>query len=192
LNFATEKATGFDIETTYALPLEEVDEGWKGDLNLQMLITHAMSDVQNSGAPGTIPIDIVGENATAAAPHWKYQGTLQYHLDPVAFGLTLRGISPGKINSNYITCTAGCPVSTANNITTDYNKIAGAWYVDLNSSYMISPSVEMYFNVKNLFNLNPPVYYVGPNNNSWQSIPAPLYNYDLLGRVYRLGVRFNM
>jgi iron complex outermembrane receptor protein len=192
LNFATEKATGFDIETSYALPLEEVEEGWKGDLNFQMLITHAMSDVQNSGAPGTIPIDIAGENSTAAPPHWKYQATLNYHLDPMVLGLTLRGVSPGKINSNWITCTAGCPVSTANNITTSWNTIAGAWYLDLNSSYNISPSVEMFFNVRNLFNLNPPVFYSGPNNNSWQTIPAPLYNYDILGRVYRLGVRFDM
>jgi outer membrane receptor protein involved in Fe transport len=117
---------------------------------------------------------------------------MNYHLDPMVLGLTLRGVSPGKINSNWITCTAGCPVSTANNITSSWNTIAGAWYLDLNSSYNISPGVEMFFNVRNLFNLNPPVFYSGPNNNSWQTIPAPLYNYDILGRVYRLGVRFDM
>jgi outer membrane receptor protein involved in Fe transport len=50
----------------------------------------------------------------------------------------------------------------------------------------------MFFNVKNLFDKDPPIFYSGPNNNSWQTIPAPLYNYDILGRVYRLGLRFDM
>jgi outer membrane receptor protein involved in Fe transport len=192
LNFSTEKATGFDIETSYMLPLEEVDKNLRGALNFQTLITHAMSDVQNSGAPGVIPLDVAGENATAAPPHWKYQINLNYSVDPMVLGLTFRGVSPGKINSNWITCTAGCPVSTGNNTTTDMNTIAGAWYVDLNAAYTVSTGIQMFFNVKNLFDKNPPIYYVGPNSNSWQSIPAPLYNYDLLGRVYRLGVRFDM
>jgi outer membrane receptor protein involved in Fe transport len=192
LNFATEKATGFDIETNYMLPLEEVTQGWKGEVNFQSLITHAMSDVQNSGAPGTIPLDVAGENATAAPPHWKYQFNVNYNLDPMILGLTVRGVSPGKINTNWITCSTGCPVSTANNMTTNQNTIPGAWYVDLNTSYTIGGNVQMFFNVKNLFDKDPPIYYVGPNNNSWQSIPAPLYNYDILGRVYRLGVRFDM
>lgn len=192
LNFATEKATGFDIETNYVLPLEEVYQSWKGVVNFQSLITHAMSDVQNSGAPGTIPLDVAGMNGTAAPPHWKYQFNASYNLDPVVLGVTVRGVSPGKINSNYITCFTACPVSTANNITTNQNTIAGAWYVDLNTSYAVVPDVNLFFNVKNLFDKDPPVYYVGPNNNSWQSIPASLYNYDILGRVYRVGVRFDM
>ena len=192
LNFATEKATGFDIATNYALSLEDVEEGWKGDLSFQALVTHAMSDVQNSGAPGTIPIDIAGQNNTAAPPHWKYQVSLNYNLDPIALGLTARGVSPGKINNNWITCTAGCPVSTANHLTTDQNTIAGAWYIDLNTSYNLSTGVQAYFNVKNVFDKDPPIFYAGPNNNSWQTIPAPLFNYDILGRVYRVGVRVSM
>jgi len=39
-------------------------------------------------------------------------------------------------------------------------------------------------------NVNPPVFYPGPSNNAWQTIPAPLFNYDIEGRVYRVGVRF--
>ena len=125
-------------------------------------------------------------------PHWKYQMTAGYRLDQVSLGLTLRGLSEGKYNSNWITCTTACPVSTANNITSNFNTLPSAWYVDLNASYAVTPGVDAYFNVKNLFNVNPPVFYAGPNNNSWQTIPAPLFNYDIEGRIYRVGVRFKM
>jgi iron complex outermembrane receptor protein len=192
LNFQSEKATGFDFETSYNLAMEDVDKSFKGDLNIQVHITHAMSDVQTSDVAGVAPIDIAGENATAGPPHWKYQGTIQYALDPMVLGLTLRGVSEGKYNTNWITCNTGCPVSTSNNVTSNMNTLAGAWYLDLNTAYTVSTGVNMYFNVKNLFDKDPPVYFTGPSGNAWQQIPAPLYNYDILGRVYRVGVRFSL
>jgi outer membrane receptor protein involved in Fe transport len=192
LNFAAEKATGFDIAASYQMSLDAIEDGWKGDLSIGVNITHAMSDVQNPGAPGVASIDVAGMNATSAPPHWKYQMTAGYRLDQVSLGLTLRGVSEGKYNSNWITCTTACPVSTANNITSNFNTLPSAWYLDFNSGYNIGTGVQAYFNVKNLFNVNPPVFYPGPNNNAWQNIPAPLYNYDILGRVYRVGVRFDM
>jgi len=190
LNFASEKATGFDIAASYQTSLDAIVDGWVGDLSFGVNITHAMTDTQNPGAPGVSPINVVGMNSSAFAPHWKYQMTAGYRLDKIALGLTLRGLSEGKYNSNWITCTTACPVSTANNITSNYNTLPSAWYVDLNTSYDVTPGINAYLNVKNLFNVNPPVFYPGPSNNAWQTIPAPLYNYDILGRVYRVGVRF--
>lgn len=192
LNFASEKATGFDIAATYQMSLDSVVDSWVGDLTLGANVTHAMSDVQNPGAPGVASIDVAGMNSTSAPPHWKYQFTASYKLNPVSLGLTLRGVSEGKYNSNWILCTTACPVSTANYITSDYNTLPSAWYLDLNAGFDILPEVNAYFNVKNLFNVNPPVFYPGPNSNAWQTIPAPLYNYDILGRVFRVGVRFDM
>ena len=65
--------------------------------------------------------------------------TASYRLDPVSLGLTLRGLSEGKYNSNWITCTTACPVSTANYITSNFNTLPSAWYLDLNSSYAVTP-----------------------------------------------------
>jgi len=192
LNFASEKATGFDIAVNYRTSLDAFVDSWKGDLSLNAAITHAMTDTQNSGAPGVAAINVAGMNATSAPPHWKYQFTANYSWDPVSVGLTLRGVSEGKYNSNWITCTTACPVSTANYITSDYNTLPSAWYLDINSSFDITNDVKAYFNVKNAFNLNPPVYYTGPSGNAWQQLPAPLYNYDILGRVFRVGARFDM
>jgi iron complex outermembrane receptor protein len=190
LNFASEKATGFDIAASYQTSVDTFVDGWLGDISLGMNITHAMTDTQDSGAPGVAKINVVGMNSTSAPPHWKYQMTANYRLDSISLGLTLRGISEGKYNSNWITCTSACPVSTANNITSDFNTLPSAWYLDFSSSYSVTSNVDAYFNVKNAFNVNPPVFYPGPNSNAWQTIPAPLFNYDILGRVYRIGVRF--
>lgn len=190
LNFASEKATGFDIAASYVTSLDAIEEGWLGDISLGANITHAMSDIQDSGAPGVAKIDIAGMNSTSAPPKWKYQFTARYTLDPISLGLTLRGLSAGKVNSNWITCTTGCPVSTANNITTDHNYLPSAWYLDFNSSYSFTDNLDAFLNVKNVFNLDPPVLYPGPGGNAWQTIPAPLFNYDILGRVFRVGVRF--
>jgi outer membrane receptor protein involved in Fe transport len=192
-NFASEKTKGFDIESSYRLSLSDVFDNWKGNIAFHMLLTHAISDVQNSGAIGTIPLQRAGENGGSAPPHYKLNASLNYNRDPVNIGLTVRAISSGKINNSWITCTTGCPVSTANHLTTNQNHIAGAIYFDLNTTYFIPTAegdMELFFNIRNLFNLNPPVYYVGPNNNSWQTYPANGQDYDILGRVFRAGVRF--
>lgn len=190
LNFASEKASGFDIAASYQTSLDAIQEGWLGDISFGANVTHAIEDIQDSGAPGVAKIDVSGMNASAGPPKWKYQFTARYNLEPISVGLTLRGISEGKINSNWITCTTGCPVSTANYITTDFNHLPSAWWLDFNSSYSFTDNVDAFLNVKNVFNLDPPATYPGPGGNAWQTIPAPLYNYDILGRVYRVGVRF--
>jgi iron complex outermembrane recepter protein len=190
LNFASEKASGFDIAAGYRTSLDAIQEGWMGDVSFGANITHAIEDIQDSGAPGVSKIDIAGMNASGAPPKWKYQFTARYTLEPLSLGVTVRGISEGKINSNWITCSTACPVSTANNITTDHNSLPSAWWVDLNSSYSITENVDAFLNVKNVFNVDPPVLYPGPGGNAWQTIPAPLREYDILGRVYRVGVRF--
>ena len=190
LNFASEKTSGFDIAASYQMSMDAIQEGWLGDISLGANITHVIEDIQDSGAPGVAVIDTAGMNATANPPRWKYQLSARYTLDAISLGVTARGVSSGVYNSNWITCTTGCPASTANNVTTDYNHIPSAWYLDLNTSYAVTDNVDAFLNVKNVFNSDPPVYYVGPGGNAWQRPAAPLYNYDLLGRVYRVGIRF--
>lgn len=195
-NFASEKARGFDIEASYSISLDELFDSWKGNLAFRVLATHAISDVQTSGAPGTIPQQLAGQNARTGLPSWKYQANVSYHLDPVTVGLSMRGVSAGVYDNNWITCTTGCPVSTANNITTDLNHMAAATYFDLNTRFDIATGarskVELFFNVKNLFNVDPAVFYPGPSGNAWQIYPAVPANYDILGRVFRAGVRVKM
>jgi hypothetical protein len=191
-NFASEISKGFDIESSYALPLNTINDGWAGNLNFRMLVTRALSDISTSGSPGTIPSESVG----ASVPKWRFQGSASYVLDPVTVGLTIRGISAGVLNNSWITCTSDCPASTANHITSDWNHIDGATYFDFNASYKISmgdrSEADLFFSVRNLTNKSPAIDYVGPNNSSYTFYPANNSNYDVLGRVFRAGVRFKM
>lgn len=194
-NFASETAKGFDIEAGYSLPLDEVFNGGKGDLAFRLFATHAISNIQTSGIPGTIPKELAGQNARSGLPSWKFQANVNYHLDPITIGLTARGIDDGVYDTSWITCTTDCPVSTANNVTTDMNSMAGAVFFDLNTRYDITTEnskIQLFFNVRNLLNKDPPVFYPGPNNNAWQIYPAVPANYDILGRVFRAGIRFTM
>jgi iron complex outermembrane receptor protein len=195
-NFASETSDGFDIEASYQLSLAEVNSTWNGNLGFRLLATHVMSDVQNSGAVGSIPIDLAGQNNGSAPPKWRIQAGVNYALDPITIGLTMRSVSAGTINNNFVTCTSGCPVSTGNNTTVSYNHIDGATYFDLNTAYKLhmtdTSEAELFLSVRNLMNKDPAIVYVGPNNSSWTFYPTNNQEYDVLGRVFRAGIRFKM
>ena len=51
---------------------------------------------------------------------------------------------------------------------------------------------ELFLSIRNLTNKDPAVVYIGPNNSSWTFYPTNNQQYDVLGRVFRAGVRFKM
>ncbi|MHB1203948.1 MAG: TonB-dependent receptor domain-containing protein [Rhodospirillaceae bacterium] len=201
-NFATESEKGFDIEASYVLPLATINDSWDGKLSTRFLATHFISYMVFSGAPGTFPIEYAGvnsgkQNGGSGVPSWRYQGVVNYALDPVNVGLTFRGISAGVINPTYIECTSGCPASTADHTTVSSNNMDGAFYVDLNLSYKIpmgdsAAYSELFFNVRNLANADPALMAIGPGGSNYDFYPANSGQYDIMGRVFRAGIRFKM
>jgi iron complex outermembrane receptor protein len=192
LNFATETARRLEIESTYAVAMAEIRDSLPGTLGLHAAVTHYITDVVNSGAVGSIPIQNAGVNAGAGLPHWKYSTAVDYALAHFDFQLTMRGISNGVYNNSNVQCTSGCPASTANYVTVSDNHIAGAVYFDLGTSYKFQvgkANTEVFFDVRNLFNRNPPIVAMGPGNTGFDFFPANQYLYDVLGSEFRLGVR---
>ncbi|MBU3076658.1 TonB-dependent receptor plug domain-containing protein [Sphingomonas quercus] len=181
-NFAKLLAEGLDIEATYQFvnPL-----GLDGRLTLRALATHVIHNTQDSGIPGSIPIDSAGVNS-GATPNWKLLGMQTWATDKWRFTLQERWFSDGVYNSTYIVCQTNCPVSTSNNRTIDNNTMKGAFYVDVSGSYSITKSIEAYFKVDNLFNRDPEP---SPATNTGIDLNPQLY--DVLGRMFRLGVRVN-
>ena len=104
-----------------------------------------------------------------------------YVLEHTEIGELYEPFSDGKLGNQYIECTTGCPASTANRPTIDNNFIPGAFYFDVGGTYNVTKAVTAYFKVDNVFNRDPArsPYFVNPAL------------YDVLGRVYRAGVRFN-
>ncbi len=192
-NLVEMRARGLDLEASYSFGLERLAASWKGDLNLRLLATHYLENYQDNGV--NPPIDSVGSNSGNGPPDWLYRATLTYRYDPLTVTLTGRGISSGTYLNNYIGCTADCPVSTANNPTINDNSLPGAFYMDASVSYKFNWNdigLETFFSVQNLADKDPAMVPAGPAGLSYASPPTNPALYDVLGRMFRLGVRMRM
>jgi outer membrane receptor protein involved in Fe transport len=176
-NLASIKTSGFDIEASYRWqqPL-----GLSGNFTLRALATHIRDFWTDSGLPGTTPVDSAGVNQ-GNTPNWKWLAIQSYETDRFSLTLQERWFTDGNYGNQYVVCAAGsCPVSTVNNPTIDKNFMPGAFYMDVGGTYNIRKDVTAYFKVDNLFDRDPAK---SPNYAN----PAL---YDIIGRMYRAGVRF--
>lgn len=192
LNFATEHAERFEAVTSYRMPLSVLNA--QGDLSFNGSVTHYITDVLNSGAVGAIPGDSAGVNA-GDMPSWKYEMSVAYQLQHFGVNLAARGVSAGVYSLNNIQCTVGCPDTTPNHVTVSDNHIAGAIYFDLGLTYHFGVSkanAEVFLNVRNLLDKDPPIVAMGPGATGYDFFPANDGLYDVLGRVYRLGLRVQL
>jgi outer membrane receptor protein involved in Fe transport len=182
-NLASIFTNGFDIEASYQLSLAGL--GLPGNFTVRSLATHVMHYTSTSGLPGTIPSEQAGVNL-GSTPHWKLFGSQSWDTDKFSLTVNERWISDGVYSNEYIQCTSNCPAPTVNHPTIDNNHMPGAFYVDVGGSYNLTSRISAYFKVDNVFNKAP--------------APAPATNvtygfnpllYDVLGRQYRVGVRYN-
>ena len=195
-NFATEKARGFDIEASYSVPLSEINSSWDGRIGARFLATHYISYVIDPGLPGLPVVEYAGFVTGNGVPSWRTQANLTYALDPINVGVTFRTVSASGNIATQIECSSGCPVSTANNVTVDNNHVPSAFYADVNLGYKIhvgdTAQAELFLNVRNLTNADPVIVPRGPGGTSYDFPPTSVGIYDVLGRVFRAGVRFKM
>jgi iron complex outermembrane receptor protein len=193
-NQASQTVRGVDIEATYSFALEDLFANVPGRLTLHTNMTRYLENQTNNGlTPATI------NNELGLRPvKFVTTSTVAYQLDTFRATLTARTSSAGKINANGIECTSACPTSTTANPTYNLNHINGYFYVDASVSYGfrlagIADQVEVFANVRNLFNKDPaevpiPAQPYVPRTNS-TTIGG---RFDTLGRLYRVGVRFKM
>ena len=191
-NFASIKNRSIDIDASYRLPLNRIFSKANGSLMLHGLATRYIENVTDSGVPGVILIDTVGQDGSNNLPRWIYRASLTYDAPAFSVSGTARGISAGNYLNSYIQCDPGtCPVGRAAAVvsqlpTIDYNHIPGKLYVDMNLTAKIGEfrgmNSEIFLNVTNLFNSDPIlVPETGLAANTTYS--------DLLGRVFRIGFR---
>lgn len=179
-NLASWKTSGFDIEASYQWqqPL-----GLPGNFTIRALGTHIREFLVDAGIAGVDVVDQAGAN-TGNTPHWKWLATQSYSNDRFSLLVQERWFSNGVFGNQYVVCTTGCPASTANHPTIDFNKMKGAFYLDLGGSVKITQGIETFFKVDNIFDHDPAP---SPQTNTGLDVNPALY--DTLGRVYRVGVR---
>jgi outer membrane receptor protein involved in Fe transport len=179
-NLASWKTSGFDIEASYQWkqPL-----GLPGNFTVRALGTHVSKFLVDAGIVGVAVVDQAGAN-TGNTPYWKWLAVQSYSNDAFSLDIQERWFSDGVFGRQYVVCTTGCPVSTANNPTIDYNKMKGAFYIDIGGSVNIGKKASLNIKVDNVFDHDPAP---APQTNTGLDVNPALY--DTLGRIYRVGVR---
>ena len=184
-NFVSIESKGVDFEASYRHPVGP------GSMTLRALVTRNISLYTNNGVD--VPTEAAGQNS-GSLPDWTYRVSAGYDLGPWGFQLVGRGVSGGVYDNSYIVCSTDCPLSTVANRTVNRNDIAGAFYVDLqiNREFEIAGAKTTAFvSIKNLFDTDPVLVGNGPTGNNTPAYPQTNRSlYDVLGRVFRVGVRF--
>jgi iron complex outermembrane recepter protein len=194
-NAATMVTDGFDLEASYSFDLEDYDV--PGSFTFRSLINHISKFTFSSGIPGTqqnqelagaVNAGNNGQTYTQFGGdvfNYKILETQSYANDVWGFDLTERWDSPGVTtqNRNYIVCNPGsCPAPTIQWPTINYNKVDSMFYFDLGLHWNMSPKTQIYTKIDNVTNIRPPD--IGQQDNN-QVL------YDVIGRMFRVGVRLN-
>ncbi len=180
-NFAVQKSRGLDLEASYRFNLGD------GAMALRAVGTYYLENYEDNGIDA--PTDTAG---SISLPEFIYRATATYTADPWTIQVTGRGVSESTYDNAFIECTAGCPASTIENRTINNNKIDGAFYVDLAMTYdlKVLQKTEAFVSISNLFNRDPEIVAYGPAGTAYGNPSTSQGVYDILGRVFRVGVRF--
>lgn len=185
VNNANARYRGVDYEMSYRFSPSFVP----GTISLRAMATNYL---ENSSVTDGVKTETVGQN-TGSVPDWRFTASASWSNADWSGSLTARGVSSGVYNNYYIECSNNCPVSNTRNVTVSENDIKGAVYFDASVSKTLrfgdeGSSANVFLNVRNLLNKDPAV--VGQYGSYADTLsPANPRLYDVLGRVFSLGVR---
>lgn len=189
-NFSSVKVRGIDFEASYRAPLGD------GNLTLRAVVSHYIDNITDNGI--NAPIDLAGQNAGGgdATPSWNYRLSANYDMESWSLNIVGRGFSSGVYSNNFIECQTGCPLSTPDFRTINTNTIDGQWYLDMSLTKrfdIASTEAEVFLYVRNVLNTDPVLVGNGPTGDNTPAYPQTNRNlYDVLGRVFRMGVRLKI
>jgi iron complex outermembrane receptor protein len=189
------KAKGLDVEASYRLNMADIASWGAGELQLRALGTHYIENITDNNVTA---YNLAGANA-GNTPDWRYRLSALYKLDSWTMNLTMRGVRNGIISEKFVECASSCVgvTDTKNYFSINDNHVAGAVYLDASitkSFEFTTGKGDVFFAANNLLNRDPPLV-VNPDNAAAENTPAYLQTnrnlFDVMGRVYRLGVRYS-
>lgn len=167
---------GIDYELSYRSDLAAISEKLPGALNMRLLVSQRLKDETN--LPGDSQPPALG---TFASLKWRGLLTTTYSVGRSRTTLTTRYLGSGTITNQ--------PATSRTGIDPALNKVPAVWYFELAQNYDIDiggRKVTLFGVVENLFDRDPPAI---PSSGTSFGV-SPIY--DLLGRSYRVGVRFKI
>ena len=186
-NFAERRARGLDFEGSYRFGLAG------GAMTVRGIATYYLKNYEDNGID--LPTDRAGENGNLnlrSIPKFVYRTTATWRSDPWTLQLTARGVSSGKYDNTWVECASGCPASSINSRTINNNRVKGAYYLELAMAYDVPQiqGTQVFFNIANALNRDPELVAYGPAGSAYGNPSTNPNLYDVLGRVFRAGVRF--
>ena len=194
VNIAVQITRGIDFEGSYTVPLDTISSDWEGRMGLHVQATKYLKNLSDTRlAP---PTDNVGEMSGGAPPHWSLVGRVDYSNDAFSTAFTGRAMSSGTLRNTYIECQTGCPIGLpAPAQTIDNNYGPGYFYLDWSFAKKFelgSSNAEAFININNVFNTDPGQTPKGSDEIGYEISSSNPSKYDVLGRVFRVGIRFKM
>ena len=175
INAQNVSVEGIDYEASYRANLSRISSGLPGALSVRLLLSQRLKDETN--LPGDITPPTLGQFNSLK---WRGLMTTTYAIGPSRTTLTTRYLGSGTITNQLETSRTGIPAA--------FNHVDPVWYFELAENYDIAigrRTVTLFGTVENLFDRDPePI----PSSGTSFGTSAP---YDLLGRSYRVGFRFN-
>ncbi len=191
LNIARQTVEGVDFELSYHFDLGRVSQDWAGSLTFRALATNNRKNILDFGLNS--PVNTAGVNeghsSDGGMPRWRWMAAMAYDVGAITSAITARGVSAGTLSNAFIACTAGCPASTIEQPTINMNHIAGAAYVDASLAYRFENGVSAFLNVQNVANKDPATV-PRINGTPYGYAQTNPILYDILGRIFRAGIRF--
>jgi outer membrane receptor protein involved in Fe transport len=174
LNVASLDVDGLDFQADYSHPLfaGQISAHLVGNYILHQSQVQLGTKIDYAGAIGP-------DNPVSGVPRARVNGSISYDQGPLSLTTQVRFIGAAKLVSTW----------TAKDV--DRNKISPIAYVDLRASYKLTKDIQIFGNIDNLFNQEPPVV-AGTSSRGqtvyyYTAVRGDIY--DLLGRSVRGGVR---
>jgi iron complex outermembrane recepter protein len=194
VNLGSFLTKGVDFETSYRLPMQNINSGLNGNLNFRLL-TSLLYNMTVDAGQGVGPVDFAGQSGPTAAfgtfntsPRWQSNFFTTYVNGPITGTVQLRYVGRGTYETvdtlNNLVVAPGSPgFTTPNAGSINDNSVASAVYVNLSGSYDINSNFSVFATINNLLNKSPPV---APGGNGYPT--NPVY-FDTYGMVWKIGFR---
>lgn len=172
LNLASLVTSGFDIETSYRTSLNSISSKLGGEAGIRVLANYVRSYRNSDG----VTVQEYAGDMSQQQPHWTVQAIS--YLDSGNWRLSVinRFIGSGRVSNLFI-----APHEI------DDNHVNSRLYTNLGVTHRtewFGGKGEVFFNVDNVFNVKPPKGFGwGYGLNA-----SPMY--DIIGPMFKLGVRF--
>ncbi|MEX2131864.1 MAG: TonB-dependent receptor [Pseudohongiellaceae bacterium] len=171
LNLDLLEVAGWDFEATYNQAIGP------GDLRVRLLANYQYDNIRTT--PNGVAENLAGEVGQAGNPEWRGHLSATYNVGRLSLYAQQRYIDGGLYDT-----------AREEGVTINENDVEEIWYTDATATYRFGADEQMqvFFTVNNLFNQDPPFApQVSGTHQYWTNGGT----YDVIGRYYNLGFKYN-